>query len=482
MNIDMRPYSATHLPDHTGGFFLCNCGKPCYTEKNGGGENVLFRWMTLLVLLMIPMTMAVAEEEMTMIPPRELVETEGFPELMRFRNGGMVVTQEDWEARRRELLELYSYYMYGNMPDKAGEKLSYTLETEPVTGSTLLKITVESNGRSAGFSVLVTLPETEAPAEGYPFYLEYTPWHYQSWFTKEWVTEVSVNCRYAASRGYAGINYDTAQVAKDNATYFGAFYTLYPYDKYGKTEENQTGTLMAWAWGVSKVIDALEQGAGAELRINPANSLVGGVSRFGKGVAVAGAYEPRIRVMIPSCSGAGGIAVYRTNNSGKTYDLTSLGGSKEWVNESRNEPFGNLTGGEGYWFCSNFQKIPSAKCLPVDQHMLAALVADPQRHMIIVTGIESEGWNNTEGQCLAYVASQPAWDLLGCGGQNNMLIHLNGHAILPTDMSYILDYCDVHLYGRSPEDVESDLSQMKGNLFLEHNRDVLHEYFAPYLP
>jgi endo-1,4-beta-xylanase len=83
--------------------------------------------------------------------------------------------------------------------------------------------------------------------------------------------------------------------------------------------------------------------------------------------------------------------------------------------------------------------------------MLAALVADPQRHMIIVTGIESEGWNNTEGQCLAYVASQPAWDLLGCGGQNNMLIHLNGHAILPSDMVYILDYCDVHLCGKAPD-------------------------------
>jgi len=79
------------------------------------------------------------------------------------------------------------------------------------------------------------------------------------------------------------------------------------------------------------------------------------------------------------------------------------------------------------------------------------------------------------------VASQPAWDLLGCGGQNNMLIHLNGHAILPSDMVYILDYCDVHLYGKSPDEVESDLSQMKGNLFLEHNRDVLHPYFAPYL-
>ena len=442
---------------------------------------MMLKYLVLLVALMLPVALAGAEEENAMIPPEELVKTEGFPELMRLRSGDPVETPEDWAKRREELLALYSYYMYGNMPDKAGEKLTYTIEEEPVTGSNLLNISVEANGKTAGFSVLVTLPQTEAPADGYPFYLEYQPWHYQSWFTKEWVTEVSANCRYAASRGYAGINYDTAQVAKDNATYFGAFYTLYPYDKYGKTEENQTGTLMAWAWGVSKVIDALEQGAGAELNIDPANSLVGGVSRFGKGVAVAGAYDERIRVVIPSCSGAGGIATYRTNNHNKTYDLTSMGGSAAWVNESVNEPFGNLTGGEGYWFCSNFKKIRSPECLPVEQHMLAALVADPERHMIIVTGIESEGWNNTEGQCLAYAASQEAWDLLGCGGQNNMLIHLNGHAILQSDMEYILDYCDVHLYGKSPDEVTSDLTQMKGNLFLEHNRDVLHEYFAPYL-
>ena len=415
-----------------------------------------------------------------MIPPYELAETEGLPELMRLQNGENVTNADQWAVRRRELLELYSYYMYGNMPDKAGEKLSYTLGRHDATGSTLLNITVEANGRSASFSVLVTLPETQAPAGGYPFYLEYMPWHYQSWFTREWVTEVSANCRYAASRGYAGINYDTAQVAQDNASYTGAFYTLYPYGGDG-TCASQTGTLMAWAWGVGKVLDTLEQGAGAELHINPAHSVVGGVSRFGKGVAVAGAYDQRIRVVVPSCSGAGGIAIYRTNNSGKTYDLTSLGGSAAWVNESKNEPFGNLTGGEGYWFCGNFQKIRSAQCLPVDQHMLAALVADPQRHMIIVTGIESEGWNNTEGQCLAYVASQPAWDLLGCGGQNNMLIHLNGHAILPSDMVYILDYCDVHLCGKAPDEVESDFSQMKGNLFLQHNRNVLHAYFSPFL-
>lgn len=439
----------------------------------------MMKWMLLVLALSVLPVLGAGAETADMIPPRELPETEGLPELMRMNDGTPVVTAEDWAIRREELMDMYAYYMYGYMPDRANETLTYAIEEEPVTGQKLLTITVAVGDKSASFSVLVTLPTVDAPEKGYPFYIEYTPWHYQNWFTKEWVTEVSNNCAYAAQRGYAGVNYDTAQVAKDNATYFGAFYKLYPYNKV--KHEEQRGTLLAWAWGVSKIIDAMEMGAGAELNIDPANAIVGGVSRFGKGAAVAGAYDQRIRVVVPSCSGAGGIAIYRTSNSGKTYDLTSLGGSAAWVNESRNEPFGNLQGGEGYWFCGNFARIPSVKALPVDQHMLCALVAAPDRHLIIVTGIESEGWNNTEGQCLAYAASQPVWDLLGCGDQNNMLIHLNGHAILPEDMQAILDYCDVHLYGKDPAQVETNLADMKGNLFLVENRDVLHEYFAPYL-
>ncbi|MBR4068411.1 MAG: hypothetical protein IKK08_07275 [Clostridia bacterium] len=411
--------------------------------------------------------------------PKDLPAIDGLPELMQLQDGTPVTTPEDWSKRRQELLELYSFYMYGYMPDAAQETLSYTLEDEPVTGEKLLTITVTVGETSADFSVLVTLPEGEKPEGGFPYFIDYTPYHYQSWFTHQWVTEVSANCRYAASRGYAGINYDCSAVAQDNRNFSGAFYTLYPYKLLDQQSRN--GTLLAWAWGVSKIIDVMEQGAGAELGIDPALSLVGGVSRYGKSVAVAGAYDERIKVVIPSCSGAGGIATYRTNNSGKTYDLTSLGGSSAWTNTSANEPLSNLQGGEGYWFCGRFAVIPSVEQIPVDQHMLAAMVASPDRHMIIVTGITSEGWNNTEGQCLAYAASQPVWDLLGCPEQNNMIIHLDGHAILQSDMQMILDYCDVHLFGKAPEDVKTDLSQMKGNLFLEKNREILYPEFAPYL-
>jgi len=446
-----------------------------YTERNDPMFKRLFLMMMSLSLL--PLYGAAAQDAWP--APESLPEVEGLPELMRLQNGQPVKTPEDWALRRAELMELYSRYMYGYMPDKAGETLTYAIADDPDTGSKLMTITVTAGEKTASFSVLVTLPKTPAPQGGYPYFVEYMPHHYQDWFTKQWVTAVSPNCALAAGRGYAGINYDPSQVAQDNKTFFGAFYTLYPYDR--ADPDAQRGTLLAWAWGISKVIDAMELGAGAELNINPALSLVGGVSRFGKGAAVAGAYDERIRVVIPSCSGAGGIAMYRTNNQGKTYNLTSLGGPAQWVNESRNEPLANLQGGEGYWFCGNFAKIPSVAAIPVDQHMLAALVAAPERHMIIVTGITSEGWNNTEGQCLAYAASQPVWDLLGCGGQNNMIIHLDGHAILPSDMAYILDYCDVHLLGKDPAEAASDFSQMKGNLFLEHNREGLDGYFAPYL-
>ncbi len=420
-------------------------------------------------------TPPVAAAEGTGFPaPAALPEIDGLPELMRLDDGTPVTTASDWEKRRAELLALYSEYMYGWWPDPAGETVAWGLDAEPVTGGALLRITVTAGGREAAFSVLAVRPEGDAPAGGFPWYLEYMPWHYRDWFTGEWVTAVPANCACAASRSYAGISYDCSQVALDSAAFEGAFYTLYPYDP--ADPRKQRGTLLAWAWGVSKVIDALEAGAGAALGINPALSVVGGVSRYGKSAAVAAVYEPRIRVAVPSCSGAGGVAVYRMGNEGKTYDLTSLGGSAAWVNESRNEPFGNLRGGEGYWFCGNFGKIRGVRNLPVDQHMLCALAAAPERHLIIVTGIESEGWNNTEGQCLAYAAAKPAWALQDCGDQLRMLIHLNGHAILPEDIRLILDYCDAKLLGR-----DAPVAPMDGALFLVENRDVLDPLFGPYL-
>ena len=390
----------------------------------------------------------------------------GLPELMRFADGAPVETAEQWTARRREILALYEEHVYGKMPDPAQEETDYAIAAGESPQTRTMKITVRHEGRKASFSVRVTLPEEAG--SGRACYIEYCPF---SWFGKPLV---SPNMKIAASRGYAAIQYDPLCAASDDALHRGAYYDLYPC---GGDPDRQDGVLLAWAWGAGRILDALEAGAGNALGIDPGMCMVAGVSRYGKSAAVAGAYDERFRVTIPSCSGAGGVAVFRMGNHGKTYDLSSLGGPPAWVNESVNEPFENLKGGEGYWFCEKFRQTGKAEDLPVDQHMLCALAAGKNRHMIIITGIVSEGWNNTEGQCLAYAASQRVWNLLGAGKQNNMIIHLDGHAILPADMEMILDYCDAHLYGKHGEGGAAALPGMKGRLFLAENRDRLDPMF-----
>ena len=390
----------------------------------------------------------------------------GLPELLKFADGTPVRTAQQWKKRRREILGLYENCMYGKMPDAAEEEVTYMITAGGEAQEREMKITVRRDGREASFTVRVTLPDKPVP--GMACFLEYCPF---SWFGKPLR---SPNAKIAAARGYAAIQYDPGSVASDNDLHQGAYFDLYPYRG---EQDRQDGVLLDWAWGACRILDALEAGAASELGIDPALCMVAGVSRYGKSAAVAGAYDERFRVTIPSCSGAGGIAMYRTDNHGKAYDLSMLGGPENWVNESINEPFENLKGGEGYWFCRNFRQTESAEQLPVDQHMLCALAAGENRHMIIVTGITSEGWNNTEGQCLAFVASQGVWELLGAGDANNMVIHLDGHAILPSDMDMILDYCDVHLFGKKREEVYGNLSAMKGNLFLEGNRNRLDPLF-----
>ncbi len=370
------------------------------------------------------------------------------PDLMTFQDGSPVVTAEDWARRRAEIKGLYEYYMYGYMPDASGETLIWTAENNVLT------IRVAANGREVTLVVPFLLPQGEAPEGGWPYYIEYSWWG------------LSDIVKYAARRGYAGFAYAPYAVAADDSSYTGAFYTLYPYGEHYTT---QTGALVAWSWGVSKIIDALEAGAGEALHINPAYSIVGGVSRFGKSVAVAGAYDERIKFVVPSCSGAGGLGMLRYSSAGKTYDLTSLGyknaqGTGLWKNGTC-ESWGNMRAeGAYHWYCGNFRLFADPLQVPFDQHMLAALVADPERHMIIITGVVSEEWNNVEGQTMAFVGSQPAWDALGVSGQNNMIVHLNGHAILQSDMELILDYADLVLYGKEPS---RDLSVMKTNVFME---------------
>ena len=67
------------------------------------------------------------------------------------------------------------------------------------------------------------------------------------------------------------------------------------------------GALSAWAWGASRVVDALK----ADPNVDASRIAIFGHSRYGKAALVAMAYDDRFKAGFISSSGAGGAAPYR---------------------------------------------------------------------------------------------------------------------------------------------------------------------------
>jgi hypothetical protein len=74
------------------------------------------------------------------------------------------------------------------------------------------------------------------------------------------------------------------------------------FDLYGTNAS--ASAMTAWVWGVSRILDALEDSPNA--KVNLERVAVTGCSRDGKGALMAGAFETRIALTIPQESGSGG--------------------------------------------------------------------------------------------------------------------------------------------------------------------------------
>ncbi len=392
---------------------------------------------------------------------KSLKAQKGIPDAMKFMDG-KEANKDNWSTRADEISRLYQYYMYGVWPDRKGEKT--TFEYDASKGLTI-HIKRISTGKEGTMTVSVRLPDSskvKMPEGGWPYLVAMTG---------------GVQEQMALNQGVAVFTLNTGTIAADNNKHQGMFYELYPYtDNY----KEQTGVLMAWAWGASKVIDALEAGADKVLKVNAKNSMVTGVSRWGKSTMVCGAFEKRFKMVIPSCSGTGGVAMFRYLSKGKTYDLTLLGGQKEYQ-YGDNEQLHNLqtTGGQG-WFNNKFCQFRDPETLPFDQHMLCSLVADKDRYLFIIGSCTGEDWVNAPSMWAAYRATRAVYEKLGLGDHLACNIHLTGHAVTAEDMGYILDYFFQHVYG---EKSKRNLTKLTSSVFeLKQNKDPFFDSFGGTIP
>ncbi len=376
--------------------------------------------------------------------PSKFTEAIGMPDPYTFLDGTRVTTEEEFDKRLEEIKNMYEYYVYGPMPDASEEEVTYT-----ITGN-IMRVTVNCNGRSASYNVSLSLPTKQVYEEAPVLFV---------------FGGIFQNA-YANERGYAVLSINPTDLAADMQMRVGAFYDVHPY---GAKWTEQTGALTAWGWGISKAIDALENGAAKELGLSTTDFLLTGVSRYGKATAVTGALEERIKITAPSCSGAGGLALFRYKGEDKVYDYTEVGRGDSY-RFGTNEPLSSIRGSsEGHWFNDNFQTFRDETVMPFEQYMLAAACGSNDRYLFISGSYCDEDWVNAPSMWMCYLAAKDLYDFMGNSDHLAICLHETGHMVTDQDLVYLLDYADYHLYGKK---VESDLNDLTTSLYaLPQNSD-----------
>ncbi|HTR81566.1 MAG TPA: T9SS type A sorting domain-containing protein [Bacteroidota bacterium] len=263
------------------------------------------------------------------------------PDPFTFLDGSRMANTDLWPARREEIAVLAQEFEYGYKPNTP-----YSATTGSYSHDSLT-VTVTDSGKTISFACTITYPSTgSAP---YPALIT--------------CGVSSLNSTQLLNMGVAVVTFPSDQIAQENdatSRGIGKFYDLYG-------SNQSAGALMAWAWGMDRLIDAIEKTPAAN--IDPKRLGVTGCSRWGKGALACGAFDDRLVLTIPEESGSGGAASWRISD----YEL---------ANGVFNQALTEIVG-ENCWFRQNFSQFSGASDkLPYDQHSVIGLIA-PRACLII---------------------------------------------------------------------------------------------------
>ncbi len=341
------------------------------------------------------------------------------PDLLILNNGRNVKKLKTWKKKRKkEILAYFSESVYGYAPVGKPGNLSfdiYDLKKDALKGlATRKQVRVNFTGKPEGsfMDILIYLPNNaDLPVPlflGLNFQGNHTINNDPGIsVTKSWLPNgragVVDNRTTEKTRGITASRWPVEEILKRGyglaTIYYGDIDPDFDdgflngvhgaFDEKGPRESNAWGSVSAWAWGLSRVMDYLQ----TDRDIDGTHIAVIGHSRLGKTSLWAGAQDERFALVISNCSGCGGAALSRRK----------YGETVERINTSF-----------PHWFCRNFRKYNNKEDeLPFDQHMLIALVAP---RPVYIASADRDLWADPRGEFLSGYNANPVYNLFGKKG------------------------------------------------------------------
>lgn len=360
------------------------------------------------------------------------------PLLLETQNGRVVDSVSKWENQRRpEIIKLFQDNVYGRTPVGCPQSLRFQITNQipdALGGLAKLKrveISFAGPGGSETIHLVLYVPaKVDKPA---PCFLLICARGFENIDPERKTFNPYWPVKDLIARGYATAAFCNVDVVPDETNAFkeGAFRI---FDGPGNRPQNAWGAIAAWAWGASRVMDYLQ----TDPDIDHQRIAVVGQSRGGKAALWAGACDERFAMAVSNESGSTGAALARGKTGERIQEI--------------NDRF-------PYWFCENYKQYNNREeALPVDQHMLAALIAP---RLLYIASAAGDEWSDPENEFLTAVNAQPVYQLFGLEGlatrmmpkpdspvfEGHIGYHLRSgnHNLTEYDWEQFMNFADKHL-------------------------------------
>ena len=403
----------------------------------------LSRFFLLLILYPVGACLASIQDDSVNYDEAKVPDYE-LPDPLVMEDGTPVETPEQWYKHRRpELLRLFEEHVYGRTPKQSlvisARKINESLA---FSGRALRReFDLSVPGKSDGpIRLLIYSPTAvKGPAPAF-LALNFMGNHSiqpdpEITLSTQWIREraghgIEENRATEASRGKLATRWPVERILSRGYAVVTAYYgdidpdfddgfsngvhAVLNSEPGAEREPDEWGSIGAWAWGLSRALDFLEE----DEVVNAKRVALLGHSRLGKTALWAGATDERFALVISNNSGCGGAALSRR----------CFGETVARIN--RVFP---------HWFCERFRSYDNHESrLPVDQHQLIALIAP---RPVLICSAEEDRWADPLGEQLAARAASSVFRFLDSASLVYRL-RPGKHDVTDEDWAAYMDFAD----------------------------------------